>query len=56
MGSDEHRVETFNARFLGMTSSISEATYPAGVVGRVKMSGAKMYIDDGTDWNLVTSA
>ncbi len=45
---------------LKFVSQDDESIFPAGVAGRVKLSGIsslpKLYIDDGSAWKLVTSA
>ena len=56
MGHDEKAVGLSRVNFIRLEEKISEATDPAGDSGRLKISGAKLYIDDGTNWDLVTSA
>lgn len=52
MGHEETPVDKFNARVILLTE---ETSLPPGITGRIKMSGAKLWIDDGTNWALVTS-
>ena len=56
MGHAEAPVGLFRADFIQLTSKTSETTYPAGTAGRLKISGVKLYVDNGSAWSLVTSA
>ena len=57
MGERETPVKQVNAEILFLTENKSVADdMVAGKSGRIKLSGAKLYIDDGSNWNLVTSA
>ena len=56
MAHAEKPAGLFRADFIELTNKTSEITYPAGTQGRLKISGVKLYIDDGSAWNLVTSA
>lgn len=57
MGHDEKGMGTYRGDFLVCSrSSVDETIDPAGEVGRVKLSGVKLYLDDGSNWNLITSA
>ena len=57
MGSRETPVKQLNAEILFLTENKSVAAdMAAGQSGRIKLSGAKLYIDDGSNWNIVTSA
>lgn len=37
-------------------SNINETNPKASGVGMVKLSGVKLYLADGTNWNLISSA
>ncbi len=56
MAHDEKEISTERVTFIEMTDTISEVTSPPGVAGRLKMSGSKLYIDNGSAWDIVTSA
>ena len=56
MAHDEKAIGLERVDFLQLTSITSETIAPAGKAGRLKISGVKLYIDDGSSWNLVTSA
>ena len=57
MGSRETPVKQLNADILFLTENkLAADDMAAGQAGRIKLSGAKLYIDDGSNWNIVTSA
>ena len=53
MGHDEAPVGLFNADQLVLTEQIA---LPPGKAGRIIVSGAKILLDNGTTWRVVTSA
>ena len=56
MGTSEKADGLFRADFLQLVSHIDETVFPATTNGQIKLSGSKLYVADGTDWNLITSA
>ena len=56
MAQAEKATPLIRAEILELEPQTSETILPAGTAGRVKTSGGKLYIDDGTSWDLVTSA
>lgn len=59
MAHDEKAIETERINFIEMVNNITETVgtpSAPGIANRLKCSGSKIYIDNGTAWKLVTSA